>query len=63
MRGSGTQDDPFIIETEQELIDHVNSLPYYECENCIGMIEYGCYCRAHNAIAPGGPSIHFKRET
>ena len=30
-------------------------IPDYECENCIGMPEYGCYCRAHNAIAPGGP--------
>jgi hypothetical protein len=27
----------------------------YECENCIGMIEYGCYCKAMGAVAPGGP--------
>lgn len=27
----------------------------YECENCIGMIEYGCYCKAVGAVAPGGP--------
>lgn len=31
------------------------SVPIYECENCIGMIEYGCYCQAMGAVAPGGP--------
>jgi DnaJ-class molecular chaperone len=28
----------------------------YECENCIGMAEYGCYCQSQGAIAPGGPA-------
>lgn len=28
----------------------------YACENCIGMPEHGCYCKAHGAIAPGGPA-------
>lgn len=28
----------------------------YECENCIGMIEHGCYCKSMGATAPGGPS-------
>lgn len=27
----------------------------YECENCIGMIEHGCYCKAMGASAPGMP--------
>lgn len=28
----------------------------YECQNCIGMIEHGCYCMAVGAPAPGvGP--------
>ena len=27
----------------------------YECENCLGMPEHGCYCQAVGAIAPGGP--------
>lgn len=29
----------------------------YECENCIGMIEHGCYCAAMGCTAPGGPSV------
>lgn len=30
--------------------------PFFECGNCIGMQEYGCYCAYHDAIAPGcGP--------
>jgi hypothetical protein len=27
----------------------------YECENCIGMREHGCYCKAMGARQPGGP--------
>ncbi len=26
----------------------------YECENCIGMSDYGCYCQAMGATKPGG---------
>jgi hypothetical protein len=38
-----------IIETQPiELAD-------YECQDCIGMIEHGCYCKAVGAVAPGGP--------
>jgi hypothetical protein len=30
--------------------------PTYDCENCIGMIEHGCYCAHEGATAPGvGP--------
>lgn len=29
----------------------------YECENCIGMIEHGCYCQAMGAPAPGVPPV------
>lgn len=32
-----------------------DSVPNYECEDCIGMMEHGCYCRSVGAIAPGGP--------
>lgn len=28
---------------------------YFECEDCIGMREHGCYCFAIGAVAPGGP--------
>lgn len=27
----------------------------YECEDCIGMKEHGCYCKAMGALQPGGP--------
>lgn len=27
----------------------------FECENCLGMPEAGCYCQAMGAIKPGGP--------
>ena len=28
----------------------------YPCEDCIGMKDHGCYCKAMNAIQPGGPA-------
>jgi hypothetical protein len=31
------------------------SAPSYECEDCIGMREHGCYCQAMGARQPGGP--------
>lgn len=27
----------------------------YKCENCIGMIEHGCYCMKMGCPTPGGP--------
>ena len=27
----------------------------WECENCLGMLEHGCYCKAVGAVGPGGP--------
>lgn len=30
-------------------------IPPYDCENCIGMPEHGCYCASQDAVAPGGP--------
>lgn len=27
----------------------------YECADCIGMHEHGCYCKAMGALQPGGP--------
>lgn len=27
----------------------------YECQDCIGMKDHGCYCKAHGCVAPGGP--------
>ena len=29
----------------------------FECEDCIGMKQHGCYCAAMGATKPGGPSI------
>lgn len=29
--------------------------PAWQCQNCIGMAEHGCYCSAVGAVAPGGP--------
>lgn len=29
----------------------------FECEDCIGMKQHGCYCAAHGATKPGGPSV------
>lgn len=31
----------------------------FECENCIGMMEHGCYCAAMGADGPGGMSEPF----
>jgi hypothetical protein len=31
------------------------SAPRYECEDCIGMREHGCYCQTMGAREPGGP--------
>lgn len=31
--------------------------PIFACENCLGTPEYGCYCAAMGASAPGvGPT-------
>jgi hypothetical protein len=31
--------------------------PKFDCENCVGYAEMGCYCDYHGAVAPGiGPS-------
>lgn len=27
----------------------------FECEDCIGMKQHGCYCAAMGATKPGGP--------
>lgn len=35
--------------------------PTYDCENCIGMPEYGCYCMAMGASAPGGGPTKLQR--
>jgi hypothetical protein len=35
--------------------------PSYECEDCIGMKHYGCYCQAMGAARPGGPSLEDER--
>lgn len=29
----------------------------FECQNCIGMMEHGCYCAAMGASQPGGPRV------
>lgn len=31
--------------------------PSFDCEDCVGMREYGCYCAAMGSAAPGvGPT-------
>jgi hypothetical protein len=31
--------------------------PMFDCENCLGLPEYGCYCYISGASAPGvGPT-------
>lgn len=47
-----------VVEVETQPVDMEDidaPLPDYECENCIGMIEHGCYCKAMGAAGPGGP--------
>ncbi len=34
--------------------------PAYDCEDCIGMREHGCYCQALGAKQPGGPAMETK---
>lgn len=29
--------------------------PNFDCEDCIGMIQYGCQCDYYEAFAPGSP--------
>lgn len=43
-----------------EVADEPVTLEDYECENCIGMPEHGCYCKAHGAVGPGGPLAETK---
>jgi hypothetical protein len=41
----------FAVEVETSPIE-IDDLPDYACENCIGMIEHGCYCMAVGCVAP-----------
>lgn len=34
----------------------------FECEDCLGMPEHGCYCLAVGAVAPGGPIARKARD-
>ena len=38
------------------MTDQAATPPDYECKNCIGMDEHGCYCKAVGATAPGWPT-------
>jgi hypothetical protein len=40
------------IEIEPQPIE-MEDLPDFECEDCIGMREHGCYCKAMGCVAPG----------
>lgn len=31
------------------------TMPTYECQDCIGMKEHGCYCASQGCPAPGVP--------
>lgn len=42
------------------LLNHI-AHPVFECENCIGMREHGCFCAAHNASAPCTPPTELQR--
>lgn len=42
------------VEVETQPVE-MEDIEDYECENCIGMIEHGCYCKAVGAVGPGGP--------
>lgn len=35
--------------------------PVFDCEDCIGMAQHGCYCSANDASAPGVPPTRFQR--
>lgn len=35
--------------------------PVYDCADCIGMGQHGCYCSYHNASAPGMPPTRWQR--
>lgn len=37
------------------LFDRMSSQSFFDCEDCIGMKEHGCFCAAMGATAPGGP--------
>lgn len=32
-----------------------DTTPDYDCQDCIGMAQHGCYCKAMGAVGPGGP--------
>lgn len=43
---------PMAIRVRLKLFFMWQGYPNYECENCIGMIEHGCFCDAMGAGAP-----------
>lgn len=52
--------DPHYISPEEE--NEILEAEYatrdfdYECQNCIGMMDQGCYCKTMGALRPGGPA-------
>jgi hypothetical protein len=41
---------------KQYAADEIASVLDYDCEDCIGMCEHGCFCKAMGAVQPGGPT-------
>jgi len=42
-----------ITQTRRQL--EAAAWPTFDCEDCIGMVQHGCYCSASDAVAPGCP--------
>jgi hypothetical protein len=40
-----------VVEVETQPVE----LEDWDCEDCIGMKEHGCYCKAVGAVGPDGP--------
>lgn len=41
-----------VVEVETEPV----TLEDWECEDCIGMKDQGCYCQSVGAVSPSGPT-------
>jgi hypothetical protein len=50
-------DDPCraLVQIARDALAAKMALRGFECQDCIGMREHGCYCEAMGAVQPGGP--------
>lgn len=54
--GRASHRERMVARRARKTTPNGQATPSFECEDCIGMKEHGCYCAAMGATKPGGPA-------